>query len=263
MPDRTRPGEKLLQFHTYLIYGFLYLPIFVLVLYSFNQAPRGASWQGFTLDWYFRLMGNGELLRALQNSLKVGLIATVFSTVTGTMAALALVRYDFRGKAFFDSAIFIPMLIPEIVMGVALLTIFVGVGVRLSLLTVILAHIAFCSSYVAVTVKARLHGFNRTLEEASMDLGADEWTTFRKVTLPLIFPGILAGAMLAFTLSFDDFVITFFNAGVGATTLPLKIYSMLKFGVTPEINAISTLMLTVTFVLMIVFDRIQAQQEKK
>lgn len=263
MAEKTKIGEKLLKVHVCLMYGFLYLPIVILVLYSFNMASRGASFTGFTFEWYYKLFQNTELLRALENSLKVGVFATFFSTVIGTLAALALVRYDFKGKAFFDGAIFMPMLIPEIVMGVALLTIFMGVGIRLSLWTVILAHIAFCSSYVAVTVRARLHGFNRTLEEAAMDLGADEWTTFRKVTLPLIFPGILAGGMLAFTLSFDDFVITFFNAGVGATTLPLKIYSMLKFGVTPEINAISTLMLAITFLLMVLFDRIQSQEQKK
>jgi spermidine/putrescine transport system permease protein len=145
-------------------------------------------------------------------------------------------------------------------MGVALLTCFVGLKIRLSLLTVILAHIAFCSSYVAVTVRARLHGFNRTLEEAAMDLGADEWTTFKKVSFPIIFPGILAGGMLAFTLSFDDFVITFFNAGVGSTTLPLKVYSMLKFGITPEINAISTIMLVITFTFVIIFNKLQSNE---
>ena len=261
MKEKTRLSEKLLKFHSILVYCFLYAPILVLVIFSFNTARRNAVLTGFTLEWYYKLFQNTDLLRALENSLKVGFIATLFSTLIGSLAALALVRYNFKGKSIFDGAIFVPLVIPEIVMGVALLTCFVGMKIRLSLLTVIMAHIAFCSSYVAVTVRARLHGFNRTLEEAAMDLGADEWTTFRKITFPLIFPGILAGAMLAFTLSFDDFVITFFNAGVGSTTLPLKIYSMLKFGVTPEINAISTLILVVTFILVIAINHLETREK--
>lgn len=262
MKERTNIGEIILKIHSYLVYAFLYVPIVVLVIFSFNASRRNAVWKGFTLEWYYQLLHNQDLIRALENSILVGIISTIFSTVIGALAALALVRYEFRLKPLFESAIFIPLVIPEIVMGVALLTCFVSLKIKLSLLTVILAHIAFCSSFVAVTVRARLHGFNRTLEEAAMDLGADEWTTFKKVTFPLIFPGILAGGMLAFTLSFDDFVITFFNAGVGATTLPLKIYSMLKFGVTPEINAISTLMLTITFVFIIIFNRLQSRESR-
>lgn len=260
MKEKTKIGEKLLKIHSILVYCFLYAPILVLVIFSFNVARRNAVMTGFTFDWYIKLMQNADLLRSLENSLKVGVIATVFSTLIGSLAALALVRYDFKGKSLFNGAIFIPLVIPEIVMGVALLTCFVGLRIRLSLATVILAHIAFCSSYVAVTVRARLHGFNRTLEEAAMDLGADEWATFRKITFPLIFPGILAGGMLAFTLSFDDFVITFFNAGVGSTTLPLKIYSMLKFGVTPEINAISTLILVITFTFIILINWLENRE---
>jgi spermidine/putrescine transport system permease protein len=260
MKEKTRWSEKFLKLHTCLVYAFLYIPIIVLVVFSFNVSKRNAVWKGFTFDWYYQLMHNTELLRALENSLKVGLIATICSTIIGALAALALVRYDFKLKPVFESAIFVPLVIPEIVMGVALLTCFVGLKIRLSLLTVILAHIAFCSSYVAVTVRARLHGFNRTLEEAAMDLGADEWTTFKKVSFPIIFPGILAGGMLAFTLSFDDFVITFFNAGVGSTTLPLKVYSMLKFGITPEINAISTIMLVITFTFVIIFNKLQSNE---
>lgn len=263
MSDKTLPGKKILQVHTFLVYGFLYLPIIILVAFSFNSEPRSVSIKSFTLQWYYKLFQNIELLRALENSLKIGLIATLASTIIGTLAAMALTRYEFKGKPAIGGLVYMPMLIPEVVMAVSMLTVFVGVGVRLSLWTVILAHVGFCSAYVAITVKARLHGFNKTLEEAAQDLGADEWTTFKKVTLPLIFPGILAGGMLAFTLSFDDFVITFFNAGVGATTLPLKIYSMLKFGVTPEINAISTLMLVITFGFMIFFDIVQAKGQKK
>lgn len=263
MTQKTGLGENILRIHTFLVYCFLYSPIVILIIFSFNASNRTSVWKGFTIQWYRALFGNMEILRAIENSMKVGLTVTLLSTIVGTLAAMALVRYEFKAKRLFESAVFVPMLIPEVVMGVALLTVFVGMKIQLSLWTVILAQVAFCASYVTVTVRARLHGFNKTLEEAAMDLGADEWTTFRKITLPLIFPGVLAGGMLAFTLSFDDFVITFFNAGVGSTTLPLKIYSMLKFGVTPEINAVSTLMLVITFTFMIIFDRLQAMEARK
>ncbi len=243
--------------HALAVYAFLYAPIAVLVLFSFNTSRRNAVWQGFTVQWYGSLLRNESILQALANSLKVGVAATVIATVIGTMAALALVRHQFRGKAAYNTLIFIPLIIPEVVMGISLLTFFVALGMRLSLTAIILAHVVFAISFVTVVVRARLLGFDRRLEEAAMDLGANPRTTFRLVTLPLIFPGILAGALLAFTLSFDDFVITSFVAGVGSTTLPLKVYSMLRFGVTPEVNAISTIMLGLSFMLILISTRLQ------
>jgi len=247
-----------LRLHAAAVYLFLYAPILVLVLFSFNSDRRNAVWKGFTLEWYGRLWHNESLLHGLQNSLFIAVFATLLSTVLGTMAALALSRYRFPGRSAAGTFVYLPMVVPEIVMGIALLSFFVKLGFQLSIWTVLFAHVAFSVGYVTVTVRARLAGMDASLEEAAADLGADPWTTFRLVTLPLIMPGVIAGALLAFTLSFDDFVITFFTAGVGAGTLPLKIYSMLtKSGVTPEINAISTLMLGLTLMLMAAWSRLE------
>lgn len=242
-----------LRLHTLCVYLFLYAPIIVLVLFSFNTDRRNTTWQGFTLDWYFSLFQNETILRALGNSLKVGLCATFFATLIGSLAALGLSRYEFKGRGLVGSLVFIPLVVPEIVMAISILTLFLSLGVKLSLFTVILAHIAFCIAYVTITVRTRLAGLDPSLEEAAADLGATRWETFRLVTLPQIWPGIISGALLCFTLSFDDFVITFFNAGVGAGNLPMAVHSMLKFGVTPEINAISTIMLIFSISLMVVY----------
>lgn len=246
-----------LRAHTGLVYVFLYAPIAILVLFSFNRASQTAVWQGFTLEWYRSLAGNELILDAARNSLAVGFAATAVATVFGTLAALALSRYEFPGKGVTRNLLYLPIIIPEIVVGAALVTFFGVVGLRLSLLTVVIAHVVFSISYVAIVVRARLSGFDRSLEEAALDLGARPLQTFWRVTLPLIAPGVASGALLVFTVSIDDYVITSFVAGVGATTLPLQIYSMLKVGVTPEINAISTLLLAVTIALIAVAQRLQ------
>ncbi|NEO86082.1 MAG: ABC transporter permease [Spirulina sp. SIO3F2] len=242
---------------------FLYLPIAVLVIYSFNASKLNAVWQGFTLSWYHSLFtsvaGTGsdftseQIWEALWNSLQVGGLATIVATVLGTMLALGLERFRFQRKQWLEGLLFLPIVIPDITMGISLLVFFslafqiieqlTGVRLVLSLPTIIIGHVAFNISYVAVTVRARIAELDPVLEEAAMDLGANELRTFGRITLPLIFPGILSGALLAFTLSLDDFVITFFTAGVGSTTLPIFVYGMIKQSVTPAINAISTLML--------------------
>lgn len=250
-------GSGFLRVHTWLIYLFLYAPIAILVLFSFNKTSQTAVWQGFTLEWYRSLAHNELILTAVRNSLVVGVAATVIATLFGTPAALALGRYEFRGKGLTRNLLYLPIIIPEIVVGAALVTFFGVVGLRLSLTTVILAHVVFSVSYVAIVVRARLSGFDRSLEEAALDLGARPLQTFWRVTLPLILPGIVSGALLVFTVSIDDYVITSFVAGVGATTLPLQIYSMLKVGVTPEVNAVSTLLLVLTIVLITVAQRLQ------
>jgi spermidine/putrescine transport system permease protein len=213
-------------------------------------------WDGFTLDWYEKLLGNDVLLRSVRNSLLVAGITTAVATVLGTLAALALGRYDFRGKRGTRALLYLPVIIPEVVLGAALLTFFGVVEMRLSLRTVVIAHVVFSVSYVAIVVRARLSGLDPSLEEAARDLGAGPFETFRRVTLPLILPGIVASALLVFTLSIDDYVVTSFVAGVGSTTLPLHIYSMLKVGVTPEVNAVSTLLLAVTIVLIVLAHRL-------
>ena len=252
-----RGRGRLLRAHTWLVYLFLYAPIAILVLFSFNKASQTAVWQGFTLEWYRSLAGNELILTAVRNSLVVGAAATAVATLFGTLAALALGRHEFRGKGLTRNLLYLPIIIPEIVVGAALVTFFGVIGLRLSLMTVVIAHVVFSVSYVAIVVRARLSGFDRSLEEAALDLGARPLQTFWRVTLPLILPGIVSGALLVFTVSIDDYVITSFVAGVGATTLPLQIYSMLKVGVTPEVNAVSALLLALTIVLITVAQRLQ------
>ncbi len=246
-----------LRAHAWLVYAFLYAPIAILVLFSFNRTSQTAVWQGFTLEWYGRLLRDDVILASVRNSLIVGVAATVVATVLGTLAALALGRYAFRGQGATKNLLYLPIIIPEVVIGAALVTFFGVANLRLSLTTVVIAHVVFSISYVAIVVRARLSGFDRSLEEAALDLGARPLQTFLRVTLPLILPAIVSGALLVFTVSIDDYVITSFVAGVGATTLPLQIYSMLKVGVTPEVNAVSTLLLAVTVVLIVVAQWLQ------
>ncbi len=250
MSTTTTKSQWLLRLHVTLTYLFLYAPIIVLVIFSFNSDHRNANWQGFTLDWYVRLTQDEAIQRALFNSLKVGLSSTLIATVIGSMVALALARYTVPAKDAVNFLVYLPLVIPEVVMGISILTLYISLSIPLSLYTVILAHVAFCTAFVTITVKTRLAGMNSSLEEAAADLGATSWQTFYLVTLPQIMPGVISGALLSFTLSFDDFVITFFTAGVGSSTLPLAINSMIRFGITPEINAISTIMLALSLTIM-------------
>jgi spermidine/putrescine transport system permease protein len=243
------PDRALLLFAA-LIYVFLYAPILVLVFFSFNSTRNTQVWTGFSLEWYGELISDQSVLEAFRLSMIVGVTATAIATVIGTLTALALTRHSFRGKTVADSAIYAATVMPEIVVGVSLLVFFVAAGLQLGITTIIIAHVAFTISFVTIVVRARLSGMDRSIEEAAQDLGANPVETFLRVTLPLILPGVMAGALLAFTLSLDDFVITFFVAGVGSSTLPLKIYSMIKFGVSPVINALSTVVLVATMVLV-------------
>ena len=244
-----------------LIYLFLYAPILVLVFFSFNSSRSTQVWTGFSLEWYGELLRDQSILDAFRTSIIVGLTATAIATVIGTFTALALTRHSFRGKTFADSAIYAVTVMPEIVVGVSLLVFFVAAGFALGITTIIIAHVAFTISFVTIVVRARLSGMDRSVEEAAQDLGANPVETFVRVTLPLILPGVMAGALLAFTLSFDDFVITFFVSGVGSSTLPLKIYSMIRFGVSPAINALSTVVLVATMVLIFGGSRVFMRKE--
>lgn len=255
----------------FLVYFFLYAPIIVLIVFSFNASRTNIVFEGVVNQgpcgpfyWYCELFKNRNVIEATRNTLIIALTSTVVSTIIGTMAALALQRYDFFGKKTSETALYFPIVTPEIVMGIGILVLFSAVfgwintalalesGRRLTmgLGTVIVSHIAFSIPFVTLVVRARLHGFDNRLEEAAMDLGADEFTTFRKVTLPLIAPGVLAGAMLAFTLSLDDFIITFFTTGPGATTLPIYVYGLLRRIVTPEVNALSTIWILVVLIVV-------------
>ena len=256
------PDRVLLVFAG-LVYLFLYAPIMVLIIFSFNSTKNTQVWTGFSTQWYGELIRDGSVLNAFKLSLMVGVTATAIATVIGTFTALALSRYEFRGKTFADSAIYAATVMPEIVVGVSLLVFFVAATVPLGIVTIIIAHVAFCISFVTIVVRARLSGMDRSVEEAAQDLGASPVQTFLRVTLPLILPGVMAGALLAFTLSFDDFVITFFVSGVGSSTLPLKIYSMIKFGVSPVINALSTVVMISTMILILGGGRILARRQEK
>jgi spermidine/putrescine transport system substrate-binding protein/spermidine/putrescine transport system permease protein len=223
----------------------------VLAAFSFNRARLASSWQGFTLQWYAALVHDAALLASLRNSLTVAVATTVASTVLGTAAALALERHRYRRQGALEALFALPIVVPEIVLASSLLLLFAALGLRLGFLTVILAHVAFSLSYATVVVRARLAGFDRTLEEAAADLGAPPVRTFFRVTLPLIAPGVLGAALLVFALSIDDYVVTSFVAGVGSTTLPLHVYSMVKSGLSPAINAISTLLVVATGLLLL------------
>ena len=236
--------------YSILIYLFLYLPIFILVIYSFNNSKLNSVWTGFTGKWYVSLFHDAEILNAMKNTFFIAAVSTAFSVVIGTLTAVGLYKFSFKGKRFIESFLYIPVVIPEIVFGISLLAFFSVIKFPLGLMTLIIAHITFSISYVVIVVKARLDGFDKSLEEASMDLGATPWKTFFKVTLPVIMPGIISGGLLAFTLSLDDVIISFFTAGPASTTLPLKVFSMVKFGVTPEINALSTIMMIITILFV-------------
>lgn len=238
-------------------YVFLFAPIVVLIVFSFNDSRRNFQWRGFTLEWYPTLLANDDLLDALFVTLRVAAVAVAVATVLGTLLGLALARLRFRGRAAAETLLLLPMVTPEIVMGLSLLLFFFQLfGARGSFAQLALAHITFCISYVAIVVRARAAGMDPRLEEAARDLGASALGAFRYVTLPIVMPAVVSGALLAFALSFDDYVVSTFNAGVGSSTLPLYIYGKVKFGVTPEINAISTVVVAVTAVVILAAWRI-------
>ncbi|APQ73788.1 spermidine/putrescine ABC transporter permease [Clostridium botulinum] len=245
-----------------LVYAFLYLPIIVLIVFSFNKSKLNATFTGFTLDWYKNLINNTQILEALKNSLVIAFISTFFAVIIGTLAAIGMYRYKFKGKGAMEGLLYIPVVIPEIVMGISMLAFFSSLNLPAGIITLILAHITFCISYVIIVVRARLDGFDAALEEAAQDLGATPWQTLTKVTLPVIAPGIISGALLAFTLSLDDVIISFFAAGPDSNTLPLKIFSMVKFGVTPEINALSTVMMVFTLSMVVIAEGIRRNMLK-
>jgi len=258
-----RLGKAALGANAWLAVAFLYIPILVLIFFSFNDSRSVARWTGFSMEWYLRLFDNEPLLRAARNSLLIAFVSTVASTAMGTLTALGMDRYRFRLRTSFDAMLYLPIVIPEIVLGISLLLFFnlaffpllealLQVRLTLGLPTITIAHIAFNIPFVYVIVRARLVGFDRTLEQAAQDLGANEWRTFWRITFPLLLPGILGGALMAFTLSLDDFLVTAFTAGTASPTMPLYIYSLVRRGVTPEINALSTVLLVASMGLIVV-----------
>lgn len=291
-PFRRHP---LIQISAGLVYFFLYAPIVVLVLYSFNASRANVTFEGFIpgyaervimqgslvqaspcgpFHWFCELSKNREVMNAAKNTLTIAFISTIVSVVIGTMAAIALQRYNFRLKPFSQLSLYIPIVIPEIVMGIGILTLFsqlfnilnnsLGLTgdsrLTLGLATVIVSHIAFSVPFVTLVVQARLQGFDKSFEEAAMDLGANEWTTFRRITFPMLLPGVLSGGLLAFTLSLDDFVITFFTNGPGSTTLPIYVYGLLRRIITPQVNALSTVWIAIILVAVLLLQRLQSRE---
>lgn len=249
---------------------FLYVPLITLIIFSFNDSKRNIVWRGFTFKYYDKAFHDDSLIQAFGNSMTIALICTVVSVVLGALSAVALWRFKFPGKTALEGAMALPIVVPEICMGVAMLVFFArvfpwptGLPWPLNLGAITIAHISFSFPFVATVVRARLASFNRELEEAAKDLGADEWRTFWDVLVPHMQPGLIAGALLAFTLSLDDFVITFFTAGPDTITFPVKVYSMVRFSVTPEVNAASTILIVVTIVFTAIGLQMQNRSEEK
>jgi len=247
-PLTQRLSRAVLPVYTALAVIYLFVPIAVMIAFSFNDplGRQNITWQGFTLENYVQVWSRSDITGPMAASLIVAVASTIVATILGTLIGLALTRYLFRGQGPLNLLIYVPMATPEVIMGASLLAMWVTLDVQRGLPTIIIAHVMFNISFVVVTIRARLAGFNRSLEEAAMDLGADEWTTFRKVTLPLIMPGILAAALLAFALSIDDYVITSFVSGQ-TTTFPLWVYGASRFGVPPEVNVLGTLIFVIAF----------------
>ncbi|MGL5798793.1 MAG: spermidine/putrescine ABC transporter permease PotC, partial [Plesiomonas sp.] len=233
------------------VYAYLYIPIGILIANSFNQSKYGIKWEGFSLNWYERLMNNDSLIQAALHSITISVLSATMATLIGAMAAVALFRYRFRGKPFVSGMLFVVMMSPDIVMAISLLALFVVTGVSLGFWSLLFAHITFCLPFVVVTVYSRLKGFDVKMLEAARDLGASETVILRKILLPLAMPAVAAGWLLSFTLSLDDVVVSSFVTGPTYEILPLKIYSMVKVGVSPEVNALATLMLAGSLVLII------------
>lgn len=286
-PYRRSPFIKIAAI---LVYGFLYAPIIVLIVFAFNSSRTNILFEGVIsqwgplkmagstvvqspcgpFHWFCELSRNNEVLSATRNTLTIAITSTIISTVIGTMAALALQRYSFKLKSFSQVSLYIPIVIPEIVMGIGILVLFsqlfalingaLGVRLTMGLPTVIVSHIAFSIPFVTLVVQARLQGFDKSFEEAAMDLGANEIVTFWRITFPMILPGVLAGALLVFTLSLDDFVITFFTTGPGSTTLPIYIYGLLRRIITPQVNALSAVWVMVVISIVFILQRLQNRE---
>jgi spermidine/putrescine transport system permease protein len=254
--ERSRGGLRrlILPVYTWLVLLFTVIPIAVMILYSFNQAPSGRltfHWTGFTTQWYQQVFDISDLTSALGHSIEVAIASTVISVLIGTPLALALARYRFRGRGATDAVIFTDIAAPEVVVGASLLSLFISLGVSRGLVTIVIAHVAFSVAFVVIVVRARVQGLDRSIEKAAYDLGAGPWTTFQKVTLPLILPGIFAGALLAFAMSIDDFIITEFVAGQ-TLTFPLWVYGAVKVGIPPQVFVMGTLIFVIGIALAII-----------
>ena len=248
--NQTPP--RLLPVLCIFVYVFMYAPLLVLMVFSLTPAEYSVTWEGFTLKWYEAVFANKNIQRALTVSLMVAIPCVLISTAIGTVTAITLYRSRFWGKGLFQGILYIPLIMPGIVIGISLLLFYSFIKMQLGILSILMAHISFSIPLTTLVIIARMQRIDRTLEEAAMDLGADEWATMRQVTLPLLMPGILAAALLTFPWSFNDFVITFFVSGVGSSTLPIRVYSMIRLGVSPMVNALGTLIIVIPLILVII-----------
>lgn len=255
--------KKIKNIFVILVYAFLFLPIIILVIYSFNSSSMNIIFEKFTFSWYKELFNNSDLISSFINTLIVAGVSTIISTIVGTISAYGLYKYEFPFKKLINGLIYIPIVIPEIVLGISLLSIFTLMKLELSLFTIILSHIAFSIPFVIVSVRSTLSKETKYLEEAGRDLGAGDFIIFKEIIMPIIWPSIVSGATLAFTLSLDDVVISYFTAGPGSNTLPLYIYSMIKTGITPDVNALSTLLMLFVLVILISVTIYQSRKIKR
>lgn len=260
---RKRTGRYLGNLYAVLVFAFIYLPIVIMVIFSFNDQRNNYYWNGFTLEWYKVLFTESDLLPFLINSLIVALAATAISIVVGVLGAMGLMRFEFRLKQTINSALYIPIVIPEVVLGISLLMLYETANFPLGLMSMILAHATFCIPFVVIIMRGRMSGMDMSIEEASQDLGANRVTTFFRVTLPMLVPGILSSAFMSFTLSIDDVIISNFVSGPYSTTLPVKILSMVKVGLKPEVNALTSIMVLVLVLGIIANNVVQAILKKR
>ncbi len=249
--EKKQPGT-LSWLYAGLVYLFLYLPIFMVIGYSFNTNDNNLVFEGFTLKWYGSMFQNNSLMDSLVLTLELALVSTVISVVLGTLAAIGMHRYEFKLKKTLDNMLYIPIVIPELVIGIASLATFTLLNITLSFWTLVIAHVTFCVPFVIITLRARIAGFDKSIEEAAMDLGANQFRTLKRVTIPMLMPGIISGALLSITLSLDDVIISYFVTGAGETTLPIKVYGMARGKISTEVYALSTVMILVTILVYII-----------
>jgi spermidine/putrescine transport system permease protein len=265
-PDMLNSTRSPLSWQTVFtgaMFLFMYLPILVLMVYSFNDSAYSAGWQGFTLKWYEKLLGDPRIFTALGNSLKVGLCAVAVSAILGTLMAVGLAKYNFFGKKLYQGIAYLPLIVPDIAIAVATLVFLAAIGVSLSIWTIVAAHIVFCLAYIALAVSTRLADLDPHLEEAALDLGATPTQAFLKVLLPQLMPGIISGCLIAFVLSMDDLLIASFTAGAGATTLPMEVFSRIRTTVKPDINALSAILIVASGILAFVAESVRYRSQKK
>jgi spermidine/putrescine transport system permease protein len=249
--------ERLLTTWTGVVFAFFYLPIAILILFSFNESKLNIVWTGFTLEWYAALWRDSVLVRALQNSLIVATATTVVSVVLGTVGAWLLYRYRYRASGLLETLFFLPMIVPEVILGVSLLILFVTIGLQLGYATIVISHVTFCFPFVMAAIQARLAGLDPALEEAALDLGATPLQAFTKVLVPYLMPAIVSGALMSFTLSLDELIVTYFTASAGTRTLPLEIFGRVKKGLDPSLNAISTVFIVVTVLALVLTEALR------